>query len=318
MIADGSGGALVMWEDHPDNSDIGLFAQRVTPAGASLWTPGGVRFAIGPSFRTFPVAVLDQVGGFIVGWCDERTGSSVSGGGSDLDIYAQRLNGAGAPQWIANGVPVCVAPADQIIPSIRPDGAGGAVLVWVDERRGGSGVDIYGQHLNASGGPMLQVNGVSIGDTTSYDFDVATTSDSGGGVIAVWDDGRNGHFNWRYGGTNFDIYVGRLSSPGTLDVPVPRAPAVQLLAPWPNPVRTAATIAFALSTAERATIEVLDVAGHRIRTLATSYQYSPGRHTLAWNGLNDAGAPVPTGLYFVRMRAGGISSMQKIVFLHRM
>lgn len=39
-------------------------------------------------------------------------------------------------QWIENGVPVCTAPGYQVQPDIVGDGAGGAILAWVDARGG--------------------------------------------------------------------------------------------------------------------------------------------------------------------------------------
>jgi len=66
--------------------------------------------------------VSDDAGGAIVTWQDYRTGTN-------WDIYAQRLDAAGAPQWFTNGVAtpvaVCTAPNDQSYPTIVSDGDGG-------------------------------------------------------------------------------------------------------------------------------------------------------------------------------------------------
>jgi hypothetical protein len=67
-----------------------------------------------------PASVSDGAGGAIVTWYDNR--------GGDLDIYAQRLNSAGTPQWTADGVALCAATGDQRYPTIASDGAGGAIV----------------------------------------------------------------------------------------------------------------------------------------------------------------------------------------------
>jgi hypothetical protein len=82
--------------------------------------------------------------GAIVTWYDGRflaTGD---------DIYAQRINAAGASQWTADGLAVCTVANDQQLPTIAADGAGGAFVCWQD-LRSGTNTDIYFHHLNGSG-----------------------------------------------------------------------------------------------------------------------------------------------------------------------
>jgi hypothetical protein len=61
------------------------------------------------------------------------------------DIYAQRVNAAGVPQWSANGVALCTAVDVQSYPSIIADGAGGAIVGWRDLRIASFGEDVYAQ-----------------------------------------------------------------------------------------------------------------------------------------------------------------------------
>jgi hypothetical protein len=60
----------------------------------------------------------DGSGGIIAIWEDSRAGP-------DLNLYAQRVDGSGAPQWNAGGVAICTAALDQFAPQIIGDGAGG-------------------------------------------------------------------------------------------------------------------------------------------------------------------------------------------------
>src|SRR5262249_42495527 len=71
-------------------------------------------------------AAPDGAGGWIVVWSVERAG--------EFDLYAQRVNGAGVPQWTPGGVPVCTANAGQFLTTVVPDGAGGVIVAWEDDR----------------------------------------------------------------------------------------------------------------------------------------------------------------------------------------
>jgi len=65
-------------------------------------------------------------------------------------------------------------------------------------------------------------------------------------------------------------------------------------------VSFASRIHFDLSRRTQLRLDVLDLAGRRIATLANR-SFEPGRYTEPWAGRDDAGAQVPAGVYFVRM-----------------
>ena len=96
-VADGAGGAIVAWRDiRNDTGDI--FAQRITGAGALAWGPTGLAIAAAPGNQLRPNVIADGAGGAILTWQDPRAGFG------NTDVYAQRVNAAGVPQWTANGV----------------------------------------------------------------------------------------------------------------------------------------------------------------------------------------------------------------------
>jgi len=67
---------------------------------------------------------------------------------------------------------------------------------------------------------------------------------------------------------------------------------------------------------ERGTVElvVYDVTGRRVAVLERGIK-SEGEHRATWNGLNEAGDPVSTGVYFVRLDALGSSRAEKVVLV---
>src|SRR5439155_16344319 len=140
LCSDGAGGAIVAWLDRrTGGSDV--YAERVTGAGVAQWTLDGVAVCTVGNDQLGAVAVPDGSGGAIIVWQDIRNGSN-------WDIYGQRLNQSGVAQWSANGLPLCVASGSQQYPVAVPDGSGGVIAAWQDERSGGA---IYSQRVNTIG-----------------------------------------------------------------------------------------------------------------------------------------------------------------------
>ena len=80
--------------------------------------------------------------------------------------------------------------------------------------------------------------------------------------------------------------------------------SVVSLSSHPNPFRGETTVSFTLSTPSTVTLGVYDIAGHRVRKLASGPS-GAGSHEITWDGRNDAGLAVANGTYFVRLETGG-------------
>jgi endonuclease/exonuclease/phosphatase family metal-dependent hydrolase len=78
----------------------------------------------------------------------------------------------------------------------------------------------------------------------------------------------------------------------------------RLLAPFPNPVSFATSVRFDLARPGPARLEVFDLAGRRVASLADR-EFAPGRYTLRWNPTDASGARLGSGLYFVRLSVPG-------------
>jgi len=87
-------------------------------------------------------------------------------------------------------------------------------------------------------------------------------------------------------------------------------------APRPNPFGSATAIRYAVPGAGAAvTLEVFDIAGRLVRTLAEDFQ-TAGFHTVDWNGRNDSGQRVGAGIYFYRLQAGDFQATRKVTLLN--
>jgi len=107
--------------------------------------------------------------------------------------------------------------------------------------------------------------------------------------------------------------------PGGTGIPETPAPSqlqeLTLESPVPNPFNPSTTIRFALAhDASQVTLDLYDVQGRRVRALWNG-PLSRGRHERSWDGRNAAGAPVATGIYFVRLAAGGEEQVRQAVLI---
>ncbi|HZF19856.1 MAG TPA: IPT/TIG domain-containing protein [Burkholderiales bacterium] len=205
LVADGSGGAIIVWEDNRSlvaGFGTDVYAQRVNSAGVAQWAVNGVPVATAAADQVGPKIVADGSGGAIIAWTDARNGAS------NTDIFAQRLNAAGVPQWAENGVPVSAAASFQSAVQLVTDGSGGAILAWEDRRNGVSNSDIYAQRISGAGGALWVANGVPVSTASDDQISPRLVSDGSGGAIIVWTDMRN------MATTGIDVYAQRVDSAG--------------------------------------------------------------------------------------------------------
>jgi hypothetical protein len=213
-VPDGAGGAILVWQDSRA-SKVNLFTHHVLASGDldPAWPVNGravlanlVAVVAGGPFR--PLIVEDGAGGAIVAWQDLRESQN------DFDLYAQHVLASGEvdPGWKVDGVAVCAIVGTVESPAMVSDGAGGAILTWMDARPGVSVRDIFAQHLLASGevDPGWPVNGVSVSAAAGLQELPVLVADGGGGAIIAWDDGRSGI-------TGFDIYAHHVLATGVVD-----------------------------------------------------------------------------------------------------
>ncbi len=219
-VSDGSGGAIITWQDYRSGTNYDVYGQRVNSAGTAQWSANGVPVCTAANDQTTVTAVSDGSGGAIIAWQDKRTGIS-------HNIYAQRMSSTGAPQWTADGAPICTAPEDQISPIILSDGSGGAIIVWRDARSS-TNYDIYGQRVDLSATVHWGSNGMAICTAADDQSSLSGAVDGSGSAIVTWEDSRN---------VIKDIYAQKIYASGALSRP-PNQPSNL------SPVDLAAGISF--------------------------------------------------------------------------
>lgn len=83
---------------------------------------------------------------------------------------------------------------------------------------------------------------------------------------------------------------------------------------YPNPFNPTTTIDYTLLTATQIELVVLNELGQKVATLASGLT-PPGHHQTNWNGRNDHGTPVASGVYLYRLTAGEFVQSRKMLLL---
>lgn len=315
MAVDGTGGALITWEDYRTGV-AAPYVQRLTPAGglAPGWQPDGVRASDSPAYGLRPHIVSNDMGGALIGF-NLYT--------DDNKAYAQHVTGTGAiaPGWNSAGTPLASSPGGQLGALMVPDGLGGAIVAWQDTRAA-SGPDIYAQRITLNGPVPVQVSLVSAeaeyGRVTLNWF-----AGAGAGLLASVER-RTADGDWQRvetisaDGTGRLVYEDRTVAPGAryayrltyddgsgpvatsevwVDVPGQASFALQSLRP--NPAVGDLVASFSLASDAPATLELFDLSGRRLLTHEVG-SLGPGPHRL--NLSRDM--RVPAGVYSLRLVQG--------------
>ena len=169
IAEDGSGGAIVAWEDA-----TGIYVQRLDASGARQWANGHQLSSTGvaPNIRAA------AAGGAFVTW-SETTG-----------VYAQRVDASGSALWTAGGVKVAnpgTGPTANLAPRVVGDGSGGAFICW--DVQSGSTSTARLAYVSAAGTvPAPGVDGIALGVSGGAPTHRDIVSDASGGAIVVWVD----------------------------------------------------------------------------------------------------------------------------------
>ncbi len=93
---------------------------------------------------------------------------------------------------------------------------------------------------------------------------------------------------------------------------VPREYA--LFESYPNPFNSATKIGFALAAEGRVSIDIFDINGRMVRNLLNA-DYKPGRYEVVWDGRDNVGSAVVSGIYFYRMKINEFSEVRKATLI---
>ncbi len=301
IIPDGAGGAIMTWHDgRPGATAPDIYAGRIDGSGIPQWTTDGVALCLAAGDQR-DMRIVGTASGAIIAWTDGRLGMG------EEDVYAQCLNSSGTVQWSSTGAPFCTASGYQVLRAITGDGAG-AIAIWADERGGIGTEDLYAQRLDGLGASQWEEDGVRVCGADDQQYVCCMVGDGAGGMIAAWEDRRSGL-------SEEDLYALRVYASGetpTTDVGDPADGLRLHLHNAPNPFVHGTTIEFELRQPRALALHIVDASGRRLRDLAIG-TLMPGPQSIHWDGRDDEGRSLESGIYYVQLRTDGARQRQRLV-----
>jgi len=83
---------------------------------------------------------------------------------------------------------------------------------------------------------------------------------------------------------------------------------------YPNPFNPVTTIEFDLPISGRVDLKIFNLLGEEVTTLLQE-EFEAGRHSVIWNGLNNAQNTVSSGVYFYSITTGSFSAVKKMILI---
>lgn len=174
---DASGGLFVLWSDRR-GEDADVRALRLDSDGdvEDGWPSSGVLVCAHPGDQDQLSVCSDGAGGVLVAWQDYRAGGVAQ-------VFAQRLNSAGASAWAAGGLAIEADTSDQSEPAICSDGAGGALVVWQTGSGGGASI----RAATVTSGGTVTVRGPPVLGGTEGQRNPQLVADDEYGAYLLWE-----------------------------------------------------------------------------------------------------------------------------------
>jgi hypothetical protein len=145
-----------------------------------------------------------------------------------------------------------------------------------------------------------------------------------GGLTDLTTQAMNGKSNFTYvdetavPGKSYRYMIGVIDGEGEFVSPIESftmpAAVAKLGQNSPNPFNPTTAINFTLSAKENVTLAIYDVSGRLVKTLVSGTR-DLGTHSVTWDGRDNTGTTVGSGVYFYRLDAGKFSDTKKMVML---
>ncbi len=277
-----------------------VLAQRITPAGTKLWTDSGIQM---PFSNIQSLVKADD--GLILLYSAQF---------EPQDLRLQKLGGNGNLLYGAEGHPVGAGMESLNDATLLRFANGSLACLWTDYRPGSDyDRDLYIRHINPQGIAMGSCPATLCGAWLEQDHIQADVI--GNSALVAWNDARAGILDSEYYVSA--IYATRVNS-AWVEVSDPVAPALDqpaLHQNYPNPFNPETTIAFSLPEAGIADLAVFNQKGQMVRSLVSGQLLPAGASSLVWDGRDDQGNPVSSGIYFSRLTCAGRSVSRKMVLI---
>jgi hypothetical protein len=347
IAADSLGNVVVTWTDRRNTDHVDVWAQLFSSSGVKIGSNIRVSNDLDTCCVGYPKVSRNSSGQFVITWhANTRSGDPYLFGGNDIRFQQFQADGSKINSIItANS-----SSSDDIRrkePAVSINRSGSFCIAWIATIEN----VLYVQFYNSSGdtiGTNIGIQRIEEPDETAIsleDNDIAALAweeDSAGigkGVfyqmfqsfalsgtpVMVIDSERyspsvnmsSQDAFFLYEASNRRVMVAKLSDIATdfTDINTLELPnRFALLQNYPNPFNPETRIEFSLPRSGEVTIEIYNVLGQKVKTLVNE-RLSAGKKTVTWDGTDDSGALVSSGVYLYRIKAEDFVEAKKMLLL---
>ncbi len=253
--------------------------------------------------------------GEFAGALDLGGGTLTSAG--DLDVFVACLDAGGNHLWSAGYGDA----ASQTGFAIAVDATGNA---YVTGRAAGT-IDFGGGSLVSAGGYDIFIASMSATGGHRWSAVYGDTGNDGGYGIAIGGSGMVAATGFARGTVNFggtdlvcaggaDAFVAAFASTAT-GIGAPAISGGIDVSVYPNPFNPQTTIQFNNPAVGFVSVVIYTASGSRVATLLERSGAPAGEYALQWDGRDERGRPVGSGVYFARVTAPGGTATRKLIML---
>ena len=292
-------GIFVMWRDYRQDYLLNYWGQHIAENGTYLWNPAGLNLADNQREQEKASIVVNS-NGITFAWCENINGMN--------DIMAQNYSLSGEPLWSNTGYYVVQRDSAQSDPFLAYFPEGNYLISWADFINIES--DLYYKYITENGEMIGAPQGNVLCNAAKSQYQPQTTI-LNNKAYTVWADGRSSGKTEILG-----LYAQKLGN-GTpiTDETTPPLQSLILHQNYPNPFNPETTINFTLKENTLSLkLCIFNIKGQLVKTLYDG-PLQKGQHSVIWNGTDDLGYQVSSGVYFYLLSNGKETSQRKMVLM---
>lgn len=279
-----------------------LTAQVITPQGEKPWGPNGVPLISNPEGPYILKAIYGESSS-----CVYQTY------GADRKLYVQKLDENGNKLFGENGVQLSSPGTTTQFPSLYQNVNGWYSICWASNQNSDTGYDIYYRSVSPQGVPSSDGPNILCSAPLSQNY--LRLTGQGNHTFAVWEDNRSGANDSSQSAVS--IYAACLYSGGTAAVDEIQTPSPAILhhGNFPNPFNPSTTLSFTLGQKGSVRADIYNLRGQNVRKLVKQEIFEAGVHQLVWDGRDERGQNVSSGVYLYRLQSGNCQVFGKMLML---
>ncbi|HQP27399.1 MAG TPA: FlgD immunoglobulin-like domain containing protein, partial [Candidatus Syntrophosphaera sp.] len=282
-----------------DYQNYAFLAQRIGPDGSRLWSETGIEL---PFTGIQSLVVSDNA-------MDILYSSAWDPGVQDLRL--QKLLGDGSLLYGDGGRLIATGLRNSYDATLVRFANGNMASIWSSGYPGQySYKDVFIRHINSQGEAQGAGPEILCGEWLEQEHVRAAAI--GNSALVCWDDGRAGILDNEY---FVNAIYATLVNSGGVDSSDPNIPALDapvLSQNYPNPFNPETTISFSLPASGEANLAVYNLKGQKVKSLVSQI-LTAGDHSVVWDGRDEQGLPVASGIYFSRLCFSDQTLQKKMV-----